>query len=89
MTSPPNLFAPHAPRCRARCKRTGAPCRCPAVRDRGVCRAHGGAGRRVKGEEHGRYKHGGRSLEAREALRQQRAALREARALLKELEGKI
>jgi hypothetical protein len=51
-----------------------------------VCRAHGGAGRRVKGEEHGRYRHGGRSLEAREALRQQRAALREAKALLKELE---
>jgi hypothetical protein len=40
----------------------------------------------VKGEEHGHYKHGGRSPEAREALRQQRAALREARALLKELE---
>jgi hypothetical protein len=51
-----------------------------------VCRSHGGAGRRARGEEHGRYRHGGRSLEAREALRQQRAALREARALLKELE---
>ena len=87
MTSPSKLFAPHAPRCRARCKRTGEQCRGVAVHGRGVCRAHGGAGRRVKGEEHGRYRHGGRSLEAREALRQQRAALREAKALLKELEG--
>jgi hypothetical protein len=52
-----------------------------------VCRSHGSAGRRVKGAAHGRYRHGGRSLEARETLRQQRVALREARALLKELEG--
>jgi hypothetical protein len=87
MTSGKPLFSPQAPRCTARCKRTGEPCRCPAVRGRGTCRFHGGAGRRVKGEEHGRYRHGGRSLEAREALRQQRTALREARALLQELEG--
>ena len=33
-----------APRCSARSKRTGLPCRAPAVRDWQVCRMHGARG---------------------------------------------
>jgi hypothetical protein len=42
-----------APRCGAHSKRSGLPCRAPAVRGWRVCRMHGAGG--------GAWKHGGRS----------------------------
>ena len=53
-----------APRCTAKSKRTGQPCKSPAVRGWQVCRmqgAHGGAG---SGKGHPNYQHGTRSREA-------------------------
>jgi hypothetical protein len=66
--------ATSAPRCGATCKRTGQPCRGPAMRN-GRCRMHGGAStgpRTPEGRERCRaapWKHGGRASEARAAAR--------------------
>jgi hypothetical protein len=63
-----------APRCGARRKRTGAPCRAPAMPN-GRCHMHGGAStgpRTAEGRERCRaapWKHGRRAAEAREAAR--------------------
>lgn len=53
-----------APRCTARSKRTGQPCRNPAVRGWSVCRMHGARGGAKPGTAHPNYRHGERSLEA-------------------------
>ena len=53
-----------APRCDARSKRTGQPCRNPAVKGWNVCRMHGARGGAPRGEAHGNYRHGGRTIEA-------------------------
>jgi hypothetical protein len=53
-----------APRCTARSKRTGKPCKSPAVRGWTVCRMHGARGGSKSGIEANAYKHGGRTKEA-------------------------
>ena len=52
--------AHNAPRCKATSKRTGRPCRAPAVRGWGVCRMHGAGGGGPSGRANGNYRHGGR-----------------------------
>ena len=47
-----------APRCAAKSKRSGDPCRSPALRGRAVCRMHGARGGGPVGAENGRYIHG-------------------------------
>jgi hypothetical protein len=53
-----------APRCTAKSKRTGQPCKSPAVRGWGVCRMHGAHGGAKAGAVHPNWKHGERSNEA-------------------------
>jgi hypothetical protein len=63
------------PRCGARCRRTGQPCRNPAMKNALRCRMHGGrAGRKPI---HGRY-----AKAAIEEKRKIRALIRAVRALL-------
>jgi hypothetical protein len=50
-----------APRCAARSKRTGQPCRAPAVRGWKVCRMHGACGGAPEGKRNGNYRHGART----------------------------
>ena len=52
-----------APRCTAKSKRTGLPCRAPAVKGWKVCRMHGARGGAPEGERNGNYKHGARTKE--------------------------
>jgi hypothetical protein len=79
----------NAPRCRAVSKRTGLPCRQPAIRGRPVCRLHGGKGGAPPGSRNGSWRHGGRSLELRALLDEAKAArhalVRETQLLLAEL----
>jgi hypothetical protein len=71
-----------APRCGARRKSTGTPCRAPAMPN-GRCRVHGGPStgpRTPEGLERSRkaaWKHGRRSAEAVEAARLRREASRQ------------
>ena len=53
-----------APRCTAKSKRTGLPCKSPAVRGWKVCRMHGAGGGAKPGPLHPSYQHGERSKEA-------------------------
>jgi hypothetical protein len=53
-----------APRCHARAKSTGQPCKAPAVNGWAVCRVHGASGGAPKGKGNGMWRNGGRSLEA-------------------------
>ena len=55
-----------APRCTAHSKRTGLPCKAPAVRGWNVCRMHGARGGAKPGAAHPGYKHGLRSQQARQ-----------------------
>ena len=50
-----------APRCSAHSKRTGEPCRAPAVTGWQVCRMHGARGGHRAGPSHPRWVHGMRS----------------------------
>ena len=50
-----------SPRCTATSKRTGNPCRAPAVRGWTVCRFHGANGGAPPLEGHPNYRHGLRS----------------------------
>ena len=52
-----------APRCSARSKRTGLPCKAPAVRGWSVCRMHGARGGHGPGKANPAYKHGMRTRE--------------------------
>jgi hypothetical protein len=52
-----------AVRCHARSKRSGRPCRCPAVRGWTVCRMHGARGGAKPGPGHPGYKTGSRTKE--------------------------
>src|SRR5215204_3805015 len=54
-------------RCKARSKRTGKPCRSPAVRGWAVCRMHGARGGAPKAEANGNYKTGEHTAEVHEA----------------------
>ena len=54
-----------APRCTAKSKRTGEPCKAPAMRGWNVCRFHGAGGGAPKGKANGAWKHGYYSDEAK------------------------
>jgi glucans biosynthesis protein len=69
MTDNPMQKVHAAPRCRAKSKRTGKPCRAPAVRGYQVCRMHGARGGAPEGERNGNYRHGARSKEIIEMAR--------------------
>lgn len=81
----PMQSAHAAARCTARSKRSGKPCRAPAVRGWTVCRMHGARGGALPGTGNPAYRHGGRSSEA-EALRKAiNVLLREALAWRRKL----
>ena len=63
MSINPMQKAHAAPRCTAKSKRTGKPCRSPAVRGFRVCRMHGARGGAPEGKRNGNYRHGARSKE--------------------------
>jgi len=75
----PMQSAHDAPRCTAKSKRTGKPCKSPAVRGWAVCRMHGAGGGAGFGKAHPNYRHGIRTNEAVE-LRAAIAALVKVRA---------
>jgi hypothetical protein len=52
-----------------RSKRTGQPCRSPAVRGWKVCRMHGACGGAPEGKRNGNYRHGARTKDAINAAR--------------------
>jgi hypothetical protein len=56
-----------SPRCSATSKRTGKPCRAPAVNGWRVCRFHGARGGAPTGDRHGNYRHGEYTKEAKAA----------------------
>ena len=64
MTDNPMHRCNEAPRCGAKSKRTGLPCRSPAVGGHRVCRMHGAGGGAPKGKANGNFRHGGRTNEA-------------------------
>ena len=75
-----------ARRCHARSKRTGLPCKAPAVRGYSVCRMHGAGGGAPVGNKNA-LKHGGRSAEivaARRAANELCGTARETIASLTE-----
>lgn len=69
MTDNPMHRCNLAPRCQANSKRTGQPCRSPAVTGYRVCRMHGAHGGAPTGKLNGNFQHGGRTKEAVEASR--------------------
>lgn len=88
-----NLMSPvqrlrDAPRCRAKAKRTGERCKCPAVRGWRVCRVHGAGGGHKAGRSHPQWKHGGRSEECMEERRLINAIVRESRDVERRLFGR-
>ena len=54
----PMQSAHASPRCTARSKRSGQPCKNPAVRGWSVCRMHGARGGHGPGKANPAYKHG-------------------------------
>lgn len=62
----PMQRAHQSPRCTAHSKRTGFPCKNPAVRGWAVCRMHGAGGGSKSGEQHPNYRHGLRTRAMRE-----------------------
>jgi hypothetical protein len=58
-----------APRCKAKSKRSGKPCRAPAVRGCRVCRMHGARGGAPTGERNGNYRQGTRTKQAVQSVR--------------------
>lgn len=67
MTVNPMQSAHDAPRCKARSKRTGKPCRAPAVRGYRVCRMHGARGGAPPGSRNGNYRDGTRTQDTIQA----------------------
>jgi hypothetical protein len=76
-----------SPRCSARSKRTGEPCRAPAVRGWRVCRFHGARGGGPKGKRNGNYKHGLFTEEAVYMRHTISALVRASRQSLADLSG--
>jgi len=70
-----------AARCTARSKRSGQPCRAPAVRGHRVCRMHGAGGGAPTGKTNGNYRHGGRTQELTKTLQLCRALAQIAREI--------
>ena len=58
-----------APRCSAKAKTTGEPCKAPAVNGWTVCRMHGAGGGAPRGKGNGMWQHGAKSLQAAETRR--------------------
>jgi hypothetical protein len=79
MNTDPMQNAHNAPRCKATSKRTGRPCRAPAVRGWGVCRMHGAGGGGPSGRANGSYRHGGRTKGVTDAIRYINALAKKAR----------
>jgi hypothetical protein len=71
----PMQSAHAAPRCCARSKRSGNPCRAPAVRGWRVCRMHGAGGGHRPGRSHPSWKHGMRAREWLDERERERAQL--------------
>ena len=79
MTIDPMQSAHNAPRCKATSKRTGRPCRAPAVRGWSVCRMHGARGGGPSGRANGNYRHGGRTKGVMDLVRYINALAKKAR----------
>jgi len=58
----------NAPRCHARSKRSGLPCKAPAVTGYRVCRMHGARGGAPEGKRNGHYRHGQATNEGRRII---------------------
>ena len=71
-----------APRCQARSKRTGLPCRQPAVNGKRVCRMHGAGGGAPSGRRNGRYRHGACTIKFRALYREATTARRQLYGLI-------
>lgn len=63
----PMQSAHQALRCSAHSKRTGKPCRAPAVKGFKVCRMHGANGGAPMGKLNGRYTYGEHTKKAKDA----------------------
>ncbi|MGA9253829.1 MAG: hypothetical protein WBV71_15440, partial [Roseobacter sp.] len=75
-----------APRCTATSKRSGQPCKAPAVKGWNLCRMHGAGGGHGAGKENPAYKHGIRSrgcVEMRKAINELIREEKEIEALIK------
>lgn len=70
------------PKCQAHSKRTGLPCRAPAVKGWKVCRMHGARGGAPQGPANGNWMHGGRSREVAEIRRIGTELARQAKGAL-------
>jgi len=76
-----------APRCTAKSKRTGLPCKSPAVRGWKVCRMHGAGSGAKPGPLHPNYLHGERSNESATVRALISTLLREGREARQMLTG--
>ena len=85
MADNPMHKAHAAPRCRAHSKRTGMPCRNPAVRGWNVCRMHGARGGHKAGSRHPKFKHGAYSLETQLFKATIRELIHESRETLQDV----
>jgi hypothetical protein len=75
-----------ARRCSAKSKRSGQPCKAPAMRSKHVCRCHGAMGGAPKGQANGAWRHG---HYAGDAVAQRRAfsqLMREAKDTIDDLD---
>jgi hypothetical protein len=75
-----------AVRCSARSKRTGLPCRAPAVTGWAVCRFHGARGGAPSGPANGAYRHGNKTKHAQANRKAVRELLAQVAAMLKALD---
>lgn len=75
-----------AKRCKAKSKRSGQPCKGPAVRGWAVCRMHGARGGAPKGPRNGSYKHGLLTQEAVKDRRLMRHCVRALRGIIGEID---
>ena len=74
-------------RCKARSKRSGEPCKAPAVNGWQVCRMHGARGDAPDGERNGSYRHGANTNAVKDQVRQTRQLLATARDMLSGLKA--
>ena len=85
--NPPGRFS-DAPRCGAKARRTGLPCRAPACRGKARCRLHGGKSTGPKTaaglerSRRARWRHGFYSRDYEEAVKRRRAELAGARGVM-------
>jgi len=75
-----------APRCGAKSKRSGKPCRNPASKNKKRCRFHGGAvGSGARYGNTNSLKHGETTAEAKAFKREVMQAIKQSKELIKEL----